>query len=60
MVTQGGLEDWIVANLPAMAASIVLFFSAALVICLWGFHTFLAVTNQTTWEVSRYVALNVP
>mmetsp|Transcript_34578 Transcript_34578/g.47917 ORF Transcript_34578/g.47917 Transcript_34578/m.47917 type:complete len:533 (-) Transcript_34578:223-1821(-) len=44
---------WIQANLIALVTSLVLLIVVLFVGTLWIFHTYLAVTNQTTWELTR-------
>ena len=49
-------EAWPRANALALVGSLVLGVCAALVGSLWALHTYLALTNQTTWELLRRCA----
>lgn len=49
-------EAWPRANAVALVGSLVLGVCTALVGSLWALHTYLALTNQTTWELLRRCA----
>lgn len=46
-------ETWVEANLIQLVMSLVLYCFTVFVLSLWGLHTFLILTNQTTWEVTK-------
>ncbi|XP_071482390.1 palmitoyltransferase ZDHHC12-B-like [Diadema antillarum] len=60
-ITWGGfhwhptIQDWLRANALCLICMLVLSISAAAVVSLLGCHTFMLLTNQTTWEfMSRH------
>jgi len=47
------ISDWFYTNGLALVVSVVLFVMFFLPFGLWVFHSYLMLTNQTTWEVSK-------
>jgi palmitoyltransferase len=52
-VHQPTANGWVEANLLPLCMSFVLYCFALFVFSLWGLHTYLIITNQTTWEVTK-------
>lgn len=44
---------WVQVNIVPIVVAIVLYCFAIFVLSLWALHTYLILTNQTTWEVSK-------
>lgn len=47
------ISDWFYTNGLILVVTFVLFVMFWLPFGLWGFHTYLILTNQTTWEVTK-------